>query len=81
MGLLEDLARMTGCEYLSDLQFLRRDSLGRLLRCIPTERYPAEQWLDAEQYLGRGRSAPGKSAGAEKPAAIRGRLLEQLEQR
>lgn len=52
MGLLDRLARMSGCACLSDLRTpaYRRpilDALGR----ISAEEYPAKEWLEAMGYL------------------------------
>lgn len=50
--LLQALARMTGCMYLSDLRTPRRRVLAwAALQQIPFGEYPAQQWRAAALYL------------------------------
>lgn len=50
--LLERLAELAGCRYVSDLRFLKcRVPLGEAIRLIPVEDYPAQAWQDALYYL------------------------------
>ena len=50
--LLEQLAALSGCKYLSDLHYrLDERDLNYALRRCPAEDYPLSQWLEAVSYL------------------------------
>ena len=66
--LLDQLAAMERCEYLSDLR--RRPSLYDDLLTLPAGAYPAEEWRDALEYLA-GTALPAGTA-----EECRARLLE-----
>jgi hypothetical protein len=51
MELLEQLARLARCEYISDLHYVSPSYLHDLLIGIRADDYPLKQWLDAEEYL------------------------------
>ena len=74
-SLLEMLARRLGCEYFSDLKYLRiskRILLTEAVRAVPVQSFPTSEWNDALNYL----------AGQDpQPTAERARqkLLETLE--
>lgn len=71
-GLLERLARMTRCAYLSDLCQLDKTALAGALQRIPARDYSVTEWTDAAQYL----------VGLERPFdshdAVRAALLDCL---
>ena len=71
--LLDELARRTGCLYLSDLHdpAVWRE-LRRVLRRFPSDDYPAHQWAEALDYLA---SQPHASGTPEQLCA---RLLRAL---
>lgn len=51
-SLLERLACLSGCDYLSDLRDPRyRPALHRALKYLPPEAYPAQQWREVARYL------------------------------
>lgn len=71
LELLEYLARVINCEYLSDLRCRAPvAAVGEALRTIPVQRFPAEQWQEAASYL-IGPGCAGLDGGA-----CRQRLLE-----
>ena len=50
--LLEDLQRLVGCDYLSDLRFLPdREPIHRAIRQLCPEDYSPAQWKEALYYL------------------------------
>lgn len=50
--LLEHLANLVGCTYLSDLRFPAfHAALHRALEMTPPESYPDEAWREAASYL------------------------------
>ena len=53
MGLLDTLAKKTGCTYLSDLRFFPRSSatLQRAVLNLPLADFQTSEWLDAAEYL------------------------------
>ena len=69
-NLLEHLAAIAGCAYLSDLHESRyRAAVHRALTQLEPGRYPVSQWRDTAEYL----SCP--LSGGEDSARIRQRLL------
>lgn len=71
-GLLERLAGMTRCAYLSDLRQLDKAALAGALRRIPARAYSVKEWMDAAHYLA------GLERPFDSPAAVRSALLEYL---
>ena len=53
MELLEVLTEKMGCEYLSDLRYLKRQNnmLRRAVSHLPLTRFRSLEWLDAADYL------------------------------
>lgn len=52
LELLEYLARVINCEYLSDLRCRTpAAAVGEALCAIPLQAFPAEQWREAAAYL------------------------------
>lgn len=50
--LLEQLAKIVGCEYLSELKEYRyRNSICEAVKAIPFYSYPAAEWNQAIRYL------------------------------
>lgn len=61
--LLERLATLSGCEYLSDLHDPRfRPAIHRALEWLTPDAYPAAQWREAANYLSCPACAGGNSA-------------------
>ena len=51
-GLLDTLASIIGCTYLSDLRFWPwKLGIETVLRAIPAGAYTVEEWADAVHYL------------------------------
>lgn len=76
-GLLDDLAAMAGCDYLSDLRFPR--FWGRARRALEAVRpadYPLREWNDAVEYL---TEEPRSFDAPEQAAAYLLRALAQKE--
>lgn len=68
--LLDRLATLAGCEYLSDLHNPRyRFAVHRALERVTPDAYPAAQWRETARYL----SCPLFSVGS--PDQIRRKLL------
>ena len=60
--LLEHLAKLAGCIYLSDLHTpMCRDRLHHALQQTPAQAYPDEAWQEAACYI-LGRAARGDGA-------------------
>ena len=54
MGILEQLAQRSGCQYLSDLPRLeRREQIRRILSDIGADRFTLREWNDAVSYITR----------------------------
>ena len=56
LSLVDYLAYMTHCEYVSDLKFMddaRRRHVCRALERIPVETYPLKEWNDALSYVAK----------------------------
>lgn len=53
MELLDQLALLTCCDYLSDLRYVDPAHIQDLLLDFSVDNYPFDQWLDAEEYLCR----------------------------
>lgn len=65
MHLLDALASIAGCSYMSDLRYLdswQRIRLARVLESIPTDMAGLDEWNDTLVYLGR--DPPEKTADA-----------------
>lgn len=68
--LLDRLAALAGCEYLSDLHDPRyRIAVHRALERVTPDAYPAAQWQETAQYLSCALFTGGS------PAQIRRKLL------
>ena len=72
--LLDDLAELAGCDYLSDLRCpdIHGDLKRTLLR-LPAENYPAAEWAEALSYL----TGLGDARGTAEE--LRRMLLERLD--
>lgn len=71
MHLLDALASIAGCSYMSDLRYLdswQRIRLTRVLENIPTDMAGLDEWNDTLVYLGR--DPPEKTAEAAKEQLI-----------
>ena len=54
MGILEQLAERSGCQYLSDLpQPGRREQIRRSLSDLRPDQFPLREWNDAASYITR----------------------------
>lgn len=51
VDLFEDLAKLTGAEYLSDLKSMPYEIIRQQLQTIDPEKYSLSQWQDAVDYL------------------------------
>ncbi len=61
-NLLDHLARLAGCQYLSDLHFpITRTGLRYALLNTPVSEFPEAQWKDAVHYI-LGENRPGGAA-------------------
>lgn len=73
-GLLESLASILGCTYLSDLHSLDRTSckiLKAQIAKIPAEQYETRIWKDAVKYLTR------KIPGEEDSETLKSMLIHE----
>ena len=74
--LLEHLARLANCEYLSDLRCrVPAEVVEEALRVTGWEDFPAVQWREAERYLTGGDCVRGSGEGCRR------RLLEHYQSR
>ena len=68
--LLDHLANLVNCEYISDLRYrVSAAAMGCALRSIPAEAFPSEQWCETASYL------MGKDCVPEDRADCRQQLL------
>ena len=49
--LFATLADLTGCMYISDLQFLPRQQVLEAVQQLPAAQFPARDWIDALCYF------------------------------
>ena len=78
-GLLEYLASVAGCSFLSDLHSVnqsQRDILAALIRTIHPQEYSLRQWNDALEYLAQKKPL---AASPEARAAILQHLTDRAE--
>ena len=50
-GPLEELAELTGADYLSDLKTMNYEQIRRQMERIDPDRYTLSQWKDTADYL------------------------------
>ena len=73
MLLLDDLAELSGCDFLSDLRRPNAHAaMKRALLRLPAENYSAEEWAEALSYLADLQGAEGTAQ------ELRKMLLERL---
>ena len=76
--LFANLADLTGCMYISDLQYLPRCQVLAAVQQLSAEQYPARDWIDALCYFSDQHQWLDPQVHTLSAASARAQLVQEL---